>query len=74
MKKRLHFEVHGFNNSEVERRALRIVADYLEVEPEEVERLCDLEIEVRAKSPLTEEDEKIVPTPTFLGTVFVRVK
>jgi hypothetical protein len=74
MKKRLYFEVHGYNNTEVERRALRIVADYLEVEPEEVERICDLEIEVRAKSPLGEEDEKIVPTPTFLGNVFVRVK
>lgn len=74
MKKRLYFEVHGYNNSEIERRAVRIVADYLEVEVEEVERLCDLEIEVRAKSPLSEEDEKILPTPTFLGSVFVRVK
>lgn len=74
MKKRLYFEVHGYNNSELERRAIRIVADYLEVETEEVERLCDLEIEVRAKSSLTEEGEKITPTPTFLGAVFVRVK
>jgi hypothetical protein len=74
MKKRLYFEVHGYNNSEIERRALRVVADYLEVESEEVQQLCDLEIEIYAKSPLEEKDEKITPTATFLGKVFARVK
>lgn len=74
MKKRLSFEVHGYNNSELERRAILIIADYLEIEPEKVEELCDLELEVSAKAQLNEEDEKIIPTPTFLGKVFVRVK
>lgn len=74
MKKRLSFEVHGYNNSELERRAILIIADYLEIEPEKVEELCDLELEVSAKAQLNEEDEKITPTPTFLGKVFVRVK
>jgi hypothetical protein len=74
MKKRLYFEVHGYNNSEIERRALRVVADYLEVGTEEVQQLCDLEIEIQAKAPLNEKDEEITPTATFIGKVFARVK
>jgi hypothetical protein len=74
MKKRLYFEVHGFNNKEIERRALRIISEYLDVVPEEVEKLCDLELEVSAKSQLDEADGEISPTPTFLGKVFARIK
>jgi hypothetical protein len=74
MKKRINFEVHGYNDREIERRALRIIAEYLEVEIEEVEKHCDLEIEVSAKSQFEEVGEQITPTPTFLGKVYARVK
>jgi hypothetical protein len=74
MKKRLYFKVHGYNNKEIERRALHIISEYLDVAPEDVEKLCDLELEVSAKSQLDETEGKISPTPTFLGKVYARIK
>jgi hypothetical protein len=74
MKKKLQFEVYGYNDIEIERRALKVVSEYLNSDIDKVQELCDIEVEVSAKSQMTEVDGELEPAPAFLGKVFVRVK
>jgi hypothetical protein len=74
MKKKLQFEVYGYNDIEIERRALKVVSEYLNSDIDKVKELCDIEVEVSAKSQMTEVDGELEPAPAFLGKVFVRVK
>jgi hypothetical protein len=63
MKTKITFEVNGSNRADIERRALTQIAEFLGIEPDDVESKCDIELHIEPSS-----------TGDFKATVYVRVK
>ncbi len=63
MKTKLTFEVIGSNKSDIERRALAEIAEFMEIDADSVESKCDIELHIEPN-----------PVKGFKATVYVRVK
>jgi hypothetical protein len=63
MKTKITFEVVGSNKSDIERRALTQISEFLGIEPETVESKCDIEFHIEPET-----------AGNFKATVYVRVK
>jgi hypothetical protein len=63
MKTKITFEVVGSNKSDIERRALIEISEFLGIEVESVESKCDIELHIEPGL-----------AGKFKATVYVRVK
>lgn len=63
MKTKITFEVVGSNKSDIERRALTQISEFLGIEAETVESKCDIELHIEPET-----------AGNFKATVYVRVK
>jgi adenylate cyclase class IV len=63
MKTKITFEVNGSNKVDIERRALTQIAEFLGIEPDDVEAKCDIELHIEPN-----------PLSDFKAIVYVRVK
>lgn len=64
IKTKITFEVHGSTKADIERRAVTAISEFLNVEPEEVESKCDIELQI----------EPQIVNDGYKATVYVRVK
>jgi hypothetical protein len=64
MKTKMTFEVDGSNKVEIERKTLSVIANFLGIEPDEVETKCDIEMHI----------ELSILSGGYKAIVYVRVK